>query len=77
MSLKLFDNKYEILPSYLEALNDYDQEMKTYYDLRQANKPMDQFTKQIVDKLKNPIPKRSDLLNTLKRQGFHLGLEKE
>lgn len=77
MDLKMFDNSYNILPSYLEALKDYDEEMKTYYDLRQADKPLDRFTQQIVDKLANPIPKRAQLLQTMKRQGFNLGLEEE
>lgn len=75
MDLKMFTDRYEILDDYHDIFSDYDKEMKTYYDLRQANKPLDSFTKQVVDKLQNPIAKRSDLINTLVRQGFSLGLE--
>lgn len=72
MTLKMFDNGYARLDDYLTAISDYDQEMKTYYDLRQANKPMDSFSKQVVDKLQNPMPKRAQLLDTVERQGFNL-----
>lgn len=75
MEFKLFDNRYQRQTDYLALLSDYDEAMKTYYDLRQADKPMDSFTAQVVDKLKHPIAKRSDLLNTLERQGFTLGRE--
>ena len=75
MEFKLFEDRYQRRSDYLSLLSDYDEAMKTYYDLRQADKPMDSFTAQVVDKLSHPIAKRSDLLNTLSRQGFTLGLE--
>lgn len=77
IDLKMFDNRYEILDNYSEIFADYDQEMQTYYDLRQADKPMDSFTKQVVDKLLNPIEKRSDLINVMRKQGFDLKLEEK
>lgn len=77
MDLKMFENCYEIQPNYLSALVDYDKEMRTYYDLRQSNKPLDSYTEQVVDKLTHPIAKRATLLCTLHRQGFDLGLEEK
>ncbi|NMB04353.1 MAG: NADPH-dependent oxidoreductase [Tissierellia bacterium] len=75
MDHKMFQDRYVLFDDYVGMLQEYDEQMKQYYDLRQANKPMDSFTKQVVDKLHNPIGKRADLINTLKRQGFTLGLE--
>ncbi|HHT21476.1 MAG TPA: NADPH-dependent oxidoreductase [Tissierellia bacterium] len=77
MELKLFDDTYRILENYGETFDDYDRQMETYYDLRQADKPMDSFTKQVVDKLKHPIDKRSDLVKIMQDQGFDLNLEEK
>lgn len=75
MKMRLFENKYEKKDNYLEEIKDYDDEMKTYYDLRQANKPMDRFSLQVVDKLKNPIPSRQEIVNHIVSQGFDLKLK--
>jgi len=58
MDLRLFENT----------------EMQTYYDLRDANKRVDSFSNQVVAKLKNLIPKRSDMLSIMKKQGFDLNI---
>lgn len=57
---------------YLEEIKEYDIEMQTYYDLRYANNRVDCFSDQVVKKLKNPIPKRSEMLNIMHKQGFDL-----
>lgn len=75
MDLRLFENTYRKFDSYLEEIKEYDREMQTYYDLRDANKRVDCFSDQVVTKLKNPIPKRSEMLNIMKKQGLDLNLK--
>ncbi|HOW23055.1 MAG TPA: NADPH-dependent oxidoreductase [Sedimentibacter sp.] len=75
MDLRLFKNTYKKFDSYLEEIKDYDIEMQTYYDLREANKRVDSFSNQVVTKLINTIPKRSEMLRIMKKQGFDLNLE--
>lgn len=75
ISLKVFENKYRQMDNYLESIKDYDEEMQTYYDLRDAHKPLDSFSKQVVGILQNPNEKRSKLLNVIKKQGFDFQLD--
>lgn len=75
-ALKVFENEYEIQESYVDAIKDYDKEMRGYYDLRDPSKPLDSFSKQVVGRLKNPNEKRAKLLNVIKSQGFDLKLDK-
>lgn len=75
MKLRLFENTYNKFDNYLEEIKDYDEEMQTYYDLRDANKRVDCFSDQVVTKLKNLIPKRSEMLNIMKKQGFDLNIK--
>lgn len=75
MNLRLFENTYKQFDDYLGEIKEYDQEMQTYYDLREANKRVDCFSDQVVTRLKNTIPKRSDMLNIMKKQGFDLNVK--
>jgi len=75
MDLRLFENTYKQFDDYMEEVKEYDQEMQTYYDLRNANKRVDCFSDQVVTKLKNLIPKRSEMLNIMRKQGFDLNLK--
>ena len=75
MDLRLFENTYRRFDSYVEEIQDYDREMQTYYDLREANKRVDCFSDQVVARLKNLIPKRSEMINIMKKQGFNLNLK--
>jgi hypothetical protein len=75
MDLRLFENTYKKFDDYLEETKDYDMEMQTYYDLREANKRVDSFSNQVVTKLINTIPKRSEMLKIMKKQGFDLNLD--
>lgn len=75
LSLKVFENKYEIQDNYLKSIEKYDKEMQTYYDLRDTSKPLDSFSKQVVGRLKNPNKKRVKLLNVIRDQGFDLKLD--
>lgn len=74
MELRLFENTYKQFDNYLEEIKEYDIEMQTYYDLRDANNRVDCFSDQVVKKLKNPIPKRSEMLNIMQKQGFDLNV---
>ena len=77
MKFRVFEDKYQPLENYLEEFKEYDQEMQTYYDLRDANRRVDCFTDQVVKGLVNVIPKRQEILNFVIEQGFDLGLYKE
>ena len=74
MKFRVFDNKYKKMDNYLELLADYDKEMRTYYDLRQADKPLDKFTTQVVGRLTNVMTKRQEMVNCIVDQGFDLKL---
>lgn len=75
MSLRLFNNKYEIFNNYLEEIKKYDKEMEEYYDLRDLNKQSDSFSKQVVLRLENSLETRTKILNSIKRQGFDLKID--
>ncbi|MDY0235266.1 MAG: NADPH-dependent oxidoreductase [Gudongella sp.] len=72
MSLRVFENKYIKFSNYLEKLENYDREMQSYYDLRDANKRVDSFTDQVKTKSKLSLEKRKEILNAIKDQGFNL-----
>lgn len=74
VSLKIFENKYVIQDDYLALIKEYDKEMQTYYDLRNPNTPLDAFSSQVLRSLKNPNPKRTQLLNVVRDQGFDFQL---
>ncbi len=76
MRLRLFENKYKIFDSYKKEIKEYDAEMKTYYDLRDANKRVDSFSNQVVERLENASEKRAKILNSAIRQGFDLQIDK-
>ena len=75
LSLKVFENGYEVMPSYLDAIQEYDEVMSNYYDLREKGKRSDRFSTQVVKKLENSIEKRRKRLNAIRAQGFHLRVE--
>lgn len=74
LALKVYENEYRPLDQYLPAIVEYDQEMQTYYDLRDPGRRVDSFSKQVVARLENPSEKRSKMLRAVQRQGFDLGL---
>lgn len=71
---KVFTNEYKIFDSYLDELKDYDNVMRTYYDLREANKRVDYFTSQVVTQSKKMPPNRKKLIKSIQKQGFDLHL---
>lgn len=71
MKYRVFENEYKIFDNYLDELKDYDEEMTTYYDLRDANRRVDSFTNQVVTRLKNSLPKRQEILKIIRDKGFN------
>lgn len=76
MKLRVFENKYKDFDNYMEEINDYDDEMQTYYDLRQADKALDKFSEQVIQRLKTGIITRKEIINAIVDQGFDLKLNK-
>ena len=56
--------------SYLEALKDYDAQMREYYDLRNKGKREDKFTNQIFQNLGKVRNRRASILDDIESQGF-------
>lgn len=75
VTLKVFENTYQVQDDYLKSIEDYDKEMQTYYDLRDTSKPLDSFSKQVASRLKGENEKRSGILNVAKDQGFKFKLK--
>lgn len=74
MSLRVFENGYTVFDDYLDEIKEYDKEMRTYYDLRDANRRVDSFSDQVVARLVSASPKRQEMLNAIEKQGFDLKL---
>lgn len=64
----VFDDSYTVFDSYLELLEDYDEEMEQYYDMRDTNRRVDSFTKQVDGK--KAVPLRQKLIQQAEAQGF-------
>jgi nitroreductase len=75
LALKVFENKYDVRESYLDAVSDYDREMREYYDTRAAGRRSDSFSEQVVKRFRGTLPKRAKMLAAVRRQGFDLGLD--
>lgn len=75
MKFRVFDNKYKKYSNYLDELENYDEVMQTYYDLRDANNKVDSFTKQVKTRTEMTLEKRKEILNDIKDQGFDLMLK--
>lgn len=69
---RVFENSYRIYDNYKDELKAYDEEMTSYYDLRESNRRVDTYSTQVIKKLKNPIPKRSKLIEIAKKNGYKL-----
>jgi len=72
MRLRVFENAYTAFENYLDEIKEYDAEMRTYYDLREPGKPVAGFSTQVVNRFKQSIPKRQEVLNAIRKQGFDL-----
>lgn len=72
MKLRVFENRYTCFDNYLEKIKDYDEEMTTYYDLREANRRVDSFSDQVVARFASVNPKRQQIMKVVQEQGFQL-----
>ena len=70
MSLRVMENGYTEPESWSKALSEYDDVMQTYYDLRDANRRVDSFTKQTVGRLAAVNPMRARMVEFIASQGF-------
>ncbi len=75
MDLRFFEDGYKKFDNMLAEIADYDKEMQRYYDTRQADKPLDSFSKQVVARLENTSEKRQKMVQYIKDQGFDLKLD--
>lgn len=72
IEMRFFENTYAIPENQEEILADYDQEMTTYYDLRDANRRVDSFKLQVETKFKSRNYLRESLVEVLASQGFNI-----
>lgn len=72
MRLRVFENAYKAFDNYLDEIKEYDEEMQEYYDLRDPGRPLDSFSNQVVVRFKQSNPKRQEMLNAIRKQGFIL-----
>ncbi len=71
--LRVFDDKYKVLDDYRNSIKDYDKAMSSYYDLRDTSKPLDTFTKQVENNMKNvKIKSGKNIFDIISEQGFNL-----
>ncbi|WP_299032501.1 nitroreductase family protein [uncultured Anaerococcus sp.] len=75
INLKTFENSYKSYDSYLEMIKDYDEEMTSYYDLRDSGRKSESFSSQIPKKQGSIIKNRNKMFETLIEQGFILNLD--
>lgn len=68
--LNVFENSYQTFDNYMDAMEEYDEEMGQYYDMRDLNNRVDCFTKQVTAKLAGAMPMRAQLFNQIRSQGF-------
>ena len=66
------ENYYQDLENPLEELKDYDAEVHEYYDLRDLNNRVDEFTTQIAKTMDKSVAKRANTLKDLQKQGFFI-----
>lgn len=68
--LRVMIDEYQEPESWCNALSDYDREMCTYYDLRNAGKHEPPFTDQAIAKYGRVKLQRARILDDLTQQGF-------
>lgn len=68
----VFEDSYKVYPSYLDELEDYDEEMENYRYVSFPERPVATFTDQVVMTLERETPLRSAILSQVEEQGFEL-----
>ncbi|MDR0596100.1 MAG: NADPH-dependent oxidoreductase [Clostridiales Family XIII bacterium] len=74
ISVKVFENRYELPEDFEETVAAYDEEMRGYYDTRANGRRSDSFSDQLVARLENTIDNRAKMLRVVREQGFELGV---
>lgn len=75
--VNVFTNQYQTFDGeYMDILEEYDEEMSQYYDLRDTNNRVDCFTLQVVKRLQSANPSRQRLIQHAEAQGFLLDMDK-
>lgn len=69
---RVFENEYKVFDNYHEDLKEYDEELQEYYDLRDANRRVDSFTKQLRDKLSLQSELRAKYFQIAKEQDYDI-----
>lgn len=67
---RVMENGYQHQDNWTEALKDYDAEMTTYYDLRNANRRVDSYTNQVLSNLTTTREPNDESLQAARWQGF-------
>ncbi|MFP7707049.1 nitroreductase family protein [Trueperella sp. LYQ141] len=70
-SLRMMVDEYRQPQSWVAALADYDERMRTYYDLRDSGSPSDPFTQQVVHRIASPLQANRTIAAAIS-QGFDL-----
>lgn len=70
--LRVFENSYTHFENYKDKFKDYDEEMTTYYDLRDANRRVDSFSNQVYTKTMKSSPKRNEFLKIARKNSYKL-----
>ena len=66
------ENYYKDLENPLAELKDYDAEVHEYYDLRDLNNRVDEFTTQIAKTMDKSVANRANTLKDLQKKGFFI-----
>ena len=69
--LRVMVDRYQRPDNWTDALSQYDAQMHTYYDLRQADKPLAAYTRQLINNFAKPRPARARIMEDIKTQGFN------
>lgn len=69
-SLRIFENSYQLPENTKQLLEEYDNEMMTYYDLRQVNKRSDSFSSQVKQQMNRDNEKHLQIIPDLEEKGF-------
>lgn len=74
LQFRMFDDVYQHFPSYHEALKEYDDVIREYYDLRNTNARIDYYTKQLAARVEKNMPLRRRIVREIAEQGFAVDL---
>lgn len=69
---RVFEDEYKIYDDYSQILASYDEELTSYYDLRDQGARSDSFFNQVVQKANSSNPKRQEIINVARKNGFKL-----